>query len=663
MATVGVITKYKLFSSHFNTFDKFFPDDEVKVYCSNDDAELMKLLDQAEKDGCAVLITGAFTYEDLVDNTYLPIVDIEADFQDILNAWTKIKQRGMCPKKVAIFLVETNPVLKYEYLAEELSIIFDAEVKIVRFSSRSEYEHLIIQAKSDVDLIIAGEKSIELCKKHNMPNEFLEIGINNKLSGVEKALSIAHAEFETRARNKRLQEIINVSQEGMILLDKEGTVVEYNRTASKILNLKQFLHGRRIKISEVLPKELFEGKDGVFTQLDNEIISKSDDCKLMVSSKIFEVDNSVEGAIITVRETKEIEEIEKKIRKKEIDKGNIAKYNLDSIIGASREIQECKALLKRFGKFDGNVLITGETGTGKELFAQSIHNESVRKNEPFFAINCAALPTSILESELFGYSEGSFTGAAKGGKPGIFELAHGGTLYLDEVTEMDLSCQSKLLRVIQEREVRRVGDSKIIPVDVRIIAASNRDIWEEVTQGRFREDLYYRLNIMTIKAPPLRERKEDILLLIEYFKEYFGEKYHNHFDVRFSRRAEDYIKNYPWHGNVRELQNFVERLYVYGYDGIDVGVSSVASLIHEFKQGDTILKTTDETTEKQAIMDSYGQYSADKSKSCGSLKEVEKQAILDALNLTGGNKTKAAELLGMSRTTLWRRLAEVENAR
>ncbi|MBR3705921.1 MAG: sigma 54-interacting transcriptional regulator [Firmicutes bacterium] len=658
MARVGVITKFPLFARYFDEMEKYFPDDEVKVYLGNETDDVMDLLDAAERDGCAALVTGAFTYEDLVDRTYLPIVDVEADFQDIINAWTKVKQRGIKPSRVAVFLVHSNPVLRYESLEEELSVIFDADVRIVKYSTRSEYEPLMNSLKSEVDLIIAGEKSIEVCRKYDIPNEFMELGLNNKMSGVEQALSIARAEIESRARNKRLQEIINFSEEGIILLDREARIVEYNRTASKILNMGSSIRVQKFSVWDVFPENDFDGRKEDLFSLDNEILKLKDGRTLVISTKLLEVGKNVEGAIITVRETKEIEEIERKIRKKENDRGNVAKYDLSSIIGVSSEIKECKNLLRRFGKFDGNVLITGETGTGKELFAQSIHNESVRKNEPFFAINCAALPASILESELFGYSEGSFTGAAKGGKPGIFELAHGGTLYLDEITEMDLSCQSKLLRVIQEREVRRVGDSKIIPVDVRIIAASNRDIWQEVVENRFREDLYYRLNIMTIKAPPLRERKADIMILIDYFKDFYGEKYGGHFDIRFTRRAEEYLRNYPWHGNVRELQNFVERLYVYGYNGVDIDVSAISGLIHEFKQGDYRAGTLTENDSRENKVYVPLQYEEKTIRKRESIREIEMQAILDALEEAGGNKTKAAEMLGMSRTTLWRRLAE-----
>ena len=367
MAKIGVITKFIMFSKYFDAMGDYFPDDEIKVYYRGDVSDGIELLDQAERDGCTALVTGAFTYEDIVDRTYLPIIDVEADFQDIINAWSKVKQRGEKPKKVAVFLLKTNPVLKYKALAEELSIVFDAEVRIVQFSTRSEYEPLIASLKGVVDLIIAGEKSLEVCRKYGIPNEFMEIGFNNKISGVEKALSIAHAEYETRARNKRLQEILNFSEEGIILADKKGKIVEYNRRANKILNVRRSIREQKLSVWEVLPESVFENRPKQLFALDNEIYKTDDKGKLMISSKLLEVGKETEGAIITIRETKEIEEIEKKIRKNVIEKGNTAKYDLTSIIGESHQINECRNLLKRFGRFDGNVLITGETGTGKEL--------------------------------------------------------------------------------------------------------------------------------------------------------------------------------------------------------------------------------------------------------------------------------------------------------
>ena len=208
------------------------------------------------------------------------------------------------------------------------------------------------------------------------------------------------------------------------------------------------------------------------------------------------------------------------------------------------------------------VLVTGESGVGKDLFAQCIHNESQRAKEPFYAINCAALPENLLESELFGYSEGSFTGAKKGGKAGIFELAHKGTVFLDEIGELSLASQSALLRVLQEKEIRRIGDDTIIPVDVRVIAASHKDIYNEVLEKRFRQDLFYRLGTVFLTIPPLRERQTDIWVLMKNFIENFSEKYGLPYTGCIAPDAYQSLMDYRWEGNVRELQNFVERLFV-----------------------------------------------------------------------------------------------------
>ena len=215
-------------------------------------------------------------------------------------------------------------------------------------------------------------------------------------------------------------------------------------------------------------------------------------------------------------------------------------------------------------KSDSSVLITGESGTGKELFAQAIHNNSRRKNYQFVAVNCGALPESLLESELFGYEEGAFTGAKKGGKLGLFELAHNGTLFLDEIGEMPLNLQMRLLRVLQEREVMRIGGDRLIKVDIRIIVATNRNLKEMVKCGEFREDLYYRLKVLPLKLSPLRERREDILLLINEIKNQFNS------DFNLTLEAQEVLINHSWKGNIRELKNYVEYFANLGVNEIGV---------------------------------------------------------------------------------------------
>lgn len=221
--------------------------------------------------------------------------------------------------------------------------------------------------------------------------------------------------------------------------------------------------------------------------------------------------------MVAFQDVTRIQEMEGKFYRKIHLRGHVAKYTFDDILFQSSEIKRTIETAQRYSEVDSNILIIGETGTGKEIFAQSIHNHSNRKNNPFVAINCAALPENLLESELFGYAEGAFTGAMKGGKQGFFELAHRGTIFLDEIGEISPKMQSRSLRVLQEREIMRIGDDKVIPVDVRILSATNKDLMQMVKSNDFREDLYYRLSVLDLVLPPLRERREDIPLLVNAF--------------------------------------------------------------------------------------------------------------------------------------------------
>lgn len=260
------------------------------------------------------------------------------------------------------------------------------------------------------------------------------------------------------------------------------------------------------------------------------------------------------GSFATIQRFTEEETKQHNLRIQLLNKGHKAKYEFQDIIGNSEPIMRSKSIAEKMARTNSSVLITGESGTGKELFAQAIHNSSARKEYPFIAINCAAMPDNLLESELFGYEDGAFTGARKGGKLGLFEFAHKGTIFLDEVEGMSPALQIKLLRVIQEGEVMRVGGNKIITVDVRIIAASNESLDELVSSGTFRKDLYYRLNTLPVQLPPLRERGDDIMLLFGVFKKSFGGRF------ELSADAKKAFMTHSWNGNIRELRNYVEYL-------------------------------------------------------------------------------------------------------
>ncbi len=270
--------------------------------------------------------------------------------------------------------------------------------------------------------------------------------------------------------------------------------------------------------------------------------------------------NSIVGFIISFEETSEIQENEYELRRQMRKSEHNASYSFEDIIYKSNVMETNILLAKKLAKSDSTIMIQGESGTGKEFLAQAIHNHSPRSKEPFVPVNFAALSGNLLESELFGYEEGAFTGASKGGKAGLFELAHGGTIFLDEIGDAPLEFQSRLLRVLQEKQIRRVGGSKLIPINVRTITATNKSLRDEVAKGNFREDLYYRLNVLPLNSPNLKSREEDILLLIEYYLCKFLSLNGCALETCFTEEALSYLRHYPWPGNVRELVNVVEYL-------------------------------------------------------------------------------------------------------
>ncbi|MBF7084567.1 sigma-54-dependent Fis family transcriptional regulator [Desulfallas sp. Bu1-1] len=297
-----------------------------------------------------------------------------------------------------------------------------------------------------------------------------------------------------------------------------------------------------------------------------------------------------------------------------------------NIIGQSTAIREVIQIIEQVAKTSATVLITGESGTGKEVAALSIHHNSPRCEAPFVPVNCAALPEQLLESELFGHEKGAFTGASSR-KPGRFELANGGTIFLDEIAEMPPNMQAKLLRILQEKTFERVGGTETLRVDVRVIAATNRDLRQLIREGLFREDLFYRLNVVQIHLPPLRERREDIPLLVEHFIQKFGTAYKVN---SISPEAMSLLEQYDWPGNVRELQNIVERASIIcrGHEIQPEHLPSEIQRIHTQKRG-IIIRFPDQGL---------------------SMEQLEKELIVKALEKSGGNQTKAAKLLGISRS-------------
>lgn len=365
----------------------------------------------------------------------------------------------------------------------------------------------------------------------------------------------------TNSRESQLDILLQAIDAGVIGIGTDGNIFLYNENARDIVKKDNDYVINKNGL-ELLPEIPFEYTLETLKPVEEKII-KINGYDVVVSVNPLLHSKKMYGAVAIIRRYSDLEKKEYILRKKLIGKGYAAKYDFKDIFGKSSAITECKNIARRMSLSNSSILITGETGTGKELFAQAIHNNSLRKEYQFVAVNCGAFPESLLESELFGYEDGAFTGARRGGKPGLFELAHNGTLFLDEITEMPMNLQVKLLRVLQEREVVRLGGDRIIDVDIRIIAATNKDIKDMVEKGEFRQDLFYRLNVLPLKIPPLRDRRDDILGLVDYMKRTFNS------DFALTDKAKELLTNYNWNGNVRELRNCVEYLVNLGLKEID----------------------------------------------------------------------------------------------
>jgi PAS domain S-box-containing protein len=443
-----------------------------------------------------------------------------------------------------------------------------------------------------------------------------------------------------------LEDILNYAYEGYVLVDNQGKIVKMNY--EKLMGIKEEdALGKPVEGVIENTRMHIVVKTGVKELRDVQRIQGHD----MITNRIPIVKNGrIIGGVGTVlfKDVSEVKELahqlldlQSKINKYrgEIERIQGTRYSFDSIITRNGKMEYLKKVGRKAAESNSTVLITGESGTGKEMFAHAIHKASYRKAEAFIPINCAAIPRDLLESELFGYEGGAFTGARKEGKPGKFELATGGTIFLDEIGTMPMEMQAKLLRVLEAKEFERIGGNKKIDLDARVIAATNENIEEEIRKGKFREDLYYRLNVITIDIPPLRDRPEDISLLAENLLEYLikemrtGEK-------ELSPETVKILRRYSWPGNVRELRNVLERA---------INLSSKTLILPEhlpervFNRINYNLGNKEEVEPLKDI-----------------IREAEKEAIRKALILTNGNKSLAAEKLGIHRTALYKKMEKYE---
>ena len=419
-----------------------------------------------------------------------------------------------------------------ECIPEFIDEIIDIGDRVVDLSTIADIGAILNLPKEKIHRILG------VCRSHLVYTDY----------GIDSVLS------ESEDIKKQLKMILNFTSDSVIAVDLAGHITEFNESSERSFGLKKReVQGRHI--GEVFPELGTEEVPKYLEAVRDEIVTIGHIPYVLNRYGLYSEEDMLTGVVLFFQKYMEIEKTRNKLRSQMIPKGHVARYTMDSILGNSRVIRELKDVARRMAKSASTVLITGESGTGKEVFAQAIHNASSRKNMPFIAVNCSALAASLLESELFGYEEGAFTGARKGGKLGLFEMADKGTLFLDEIGEMPFELQAKLLRVLMEKEVMRIGGTDLIKVNVRIIAATNKDLLKLTREGRFREDLYYRINVLPLPLPPLRERKEDIPVLADFFLQEFGA------EKNLSKKILRILAAYDWPGNIRELHNCIEYMY------------------------------------------------------------------------------------------------------
>lgn len=451
---------------------------------------------------------------------------------------------------------------------------------------------------------------------------------------------------------KRLHQIFDPINIPFIIVNKASEVLMINEAFTEYLNFpREKVIGR--KVQEIDPYSRFPY---VLKSKKAEIAYKHrfSNGRTALVHRIPVLDDTGEvvygfGMVVfdDISQLREILErnkvLENKISvyQKELKSIRGAKYSWENLIGHAPAMQEVKHMASRSAKTQSNVLIVGESGTGKELFAHAIHNDSLRSEGPFIKINCAAIPKDLLESELFGYEEGAFTGAKKQGKIGKFELAMGGTIFLDEIGDMPMDMQVKILRVLQEKEIERIGSHRTIPIDCRIIAATNKNLQEAIREGHFREDLYYRLNVINIEVPPLRCRKEDIEVLTFKLMNKLSEQLGRYVNS-ISNEALEALKAYSFPGNIRELENVIERA-INLTDKECIEIQHLPSYLLEYGS------ISHDSAEKQPAYEPLQTLRE-------AVEEVEKVTIIRTLKAVNGNKLKASKLLGISRTSLYEKV-------
>lgn len=591
-----------------------------------------------QEDHVDALLCPPPTYQSIRGKLSIPCAPIYLDSFTLLKGIDQARKSG---GRIA-FVQFYNPESIYDF--DTICSILDCQVDRFMPKCEKEIEPMIREiAESGYNVLIStAEIFRDMARKYDLPAMQIKLRERELLNPLRTVKMMAETAHQSVVYTRFREALLNASTSGIIGIDEHRNAAFINSTARYLLDIpERFLSGN-VSIHELtrknpLLKRVFACQGGLeIIPLEHEEASGG---LLVEKQDIFDNQGSLMGAVFQINTLEKVQNFELKARKLAHKSGQVARHTFQDIKGESPALLDCVKTAKRYAATSSRILIVGESGTGKEIFAQSIHNYSHYRSGPFLAINCATLPENLLESELFGYEDGAFTGAAKGGKAGLFESAHGGTLFLDEIGEMPIQLQSKLLRVLEEKSVRRIGGNKSIDINVRIISATNRSLEDEVANENFRQDLYYRINVLTLQLPPLRERKEDIPHLVSTFAGSFSIQEGKNLTIPSAHLR--LLMDHDWPGNVRELHNFVEK-YVALSQGGPLSAQAVAQMLPS--SGRKPPHTAPEGYLTVPI---------------GTIREIDQDVIRQLYAIYGGDREKLLKLLGISNATLWRRLKEL----
>ncbi|MGF6770767.1 propionate catabolism operon transcriptional regulator [Paraburkholderia sp. GAS199] len=578
----------------------------------------------------------------LRDNLSVPVVMVKVNGFDVLSAITRATSNWP-GASIGLVLHET---ISHELA--DLSGWLSVGLKQRAYRSVDEVRLAVASLAADgCGVIIGPGMACDFAQRAGLESVFL-YSLGAVEEAFERSVELARVSRQKESKRVRLNTIVAHLRDGVAAFDEAGQLEAVNPAMLDLLALdrEQDASAQLVRALGPLLREV-----GATGAAPDERVEQFGGRSVIVNCLPVMEQGARAGAVVTVQDALVAQRIDRTLRTSQRPKHLVARHRLDDLIGDSAALARVKRLAQAGAAHDATVLLTGESGTGKELVAQGIHNASRRRGNPFVAFNCAALPEGLIESELFGHEEGAFTGARRGGKPGLFEIAHTGTIFLDEIGEMPASLQSRLLRVLQEREVMKLGAGRATPIDVRVIAATHRDLHALVEQDAFRADLYFRLNLLQIELPPLRERRADLAQLARHLLSRSASQY------GLSEQAQERVlaflaplfEQYAWPGNVRELENLLARAAIYSVDAASEAADDLHAVFPEFARMNRVAH--------QAVPAQNGAAVAPNG-SGPARAAPSREAVLQALEAAGGNRAAASRALGIGRTTLWRLLRE-----